>query len=166
MLPKSKKKNKTKQTNKTWNRLKLFQQASFDAVFSKNSKGGSRFPTLKEKKNCLAPSSFLPKKKSVSSSNSCTFHTSAFMANNEILQKKKMNKQSAKMPQNAPFACFFSNIFSGRSPETPPQPNCKGIFPNVRTPPYRSEVGLQPPPLVNLVLDPSLTMQCIFLMQF
>ena len=42
---------------------------------------------------------------------------------------------------------FFSKNFSGRSPP----PSCKGIFPNAPTSPYRSEVGLQPPPTVDLV---------------
>ena len=32
-----------------------------------------------------------------------------------------------------------------------PPPSCKGIFPNAPTSPYRNEVGLQPPPTVDLV---------------
>ena len=81
---------------------------------------------------------------------SCTLHTSAFVANSEILQKKKMNTQSAKMSQNAPFAPFFRKI-PRRDPRAPPHPNCKGIFPNEPTPPHRSEVGLQPIPAVDIV---------------
>ena len=46
---------------------------------------------------------------------------------------------------------FFQKISQG-GPQTPP-PNkvAKGIFPNAPTSPYCSEVGLQPPPTVDLV---------------
>ena len=64
---------------------------------------------------------------------------------NEILQKKKMNTQSAKFPKNTPFASFFNRKIS-RGPT-----RCKAIFPNAPTPPHRPEVGLQPPPVVDLV---------------
>ena len=70
------------------------------------------------------------------------------MANNEILQKKKMNTQSAKMSQIAPFASFFRKISHGG---TRTHPRCKGIFPYTQTTPHRSDVGLQPPPVVDLV---------------
>ena len=78
-------------------------------------------------------------------------------------QWKKMDTQSAKMSQNAPFASFFSKIFSGRSPD--PHPSCKGIFPNAYTPPYRSEVGLQPPPAVDQVSGSIIDGAMYFLMQ-
>ena len=71
------------------------------------------------------------------------------MANNEILQKKKVNTQSAKMSQIAPFASFFRKISRG-GPRTP-HPSCKGIFPNAPTTPHLSDVGLQPPSVVDLV---------------
>ena len=58
-------------------------------------------------------------KKSVSSSISCTFHTSAFMANNEILQKKKMNTQSLKCLRMHHLHPFFRK-FSRGGPRTPP----------------------------------------------
>ena len=64
-----------------------------------------------------------------------------------------MNTQSAKMSQNTPFASFFRKISRGGPCRDPLQTRCKKLFQNAPTPPHRAEaheVGLQPPPVVDL----------------
>ena len=90
------------------------------------------------------------KKKSVSLSNSCTFHICKQWNSSE---KENEHTISAKNPSECTICILFSKIFSGRSPDPPPphHQSCKGVFPNAPTSPYCSEVGLQPPPTVDQV---------------
>ena len=67
----------------------------------------------------------------------------------KFFRKRKWTRNRLKMSQTAPFASFFRK-FSRGGPRTPPPP-CKGIFPNAQTTPHRSDVGLQPPLVVDLV---------------
>ena len=80
---------------------------------------------------------------------------------NEILQKRKINTQSAKMSQKTPFAFFYEKF----GPWTPP-PNVKRYS---LTHPHNSfapEVGLQHPPVVDIVSGSVTDNAMYILMQF
>ena len=65
----------------------------------------------------------------------------------KFFSKRKWTRNRLKSLRMHHLHPFFFEKFLG---EVPP-PSCKGIFPNAPTSPYRSEVGLQPPPTVDLV---------------
>ena len=124
-------------------------------------------PPLQEKNNCLAPSP-LWRKKSVSCT--CTLHTCAFMAKNEFLQKKEMNTQLAKMVSECTICIRFSKIFSG----SPPPPHTHTVTHTKREGYSLTHLHRRTAPRLvynplqqcTKFLDPSLTMQCIFWIQF
>ena len=105
--------------------------------FSKKIPGAVAASLTSRKEKCLA-SSPLCRKENIPIR---VLSTSALkiMANNEILQKKKMKTQSAKMSQIAPFASFFFEKFLGEVPDPAPLQR------------DRSDVRLQPPSVVDLV---------------
>ena len=92
----------------------------------------------------------------------CTLpHQLLWQLYNEILQKRKINTQSAKMSQKTPFAFFYEKF----GPWTPP-PNVKRYS---LTHPHNSfapEVGLQHPPVVDIVSGSVTDNAMYILMQF
>ena len=105
------------------------------------------------------------KKKSVSLSNSCTFHICKQWNSSE---KENEHTISAKNPSECTICILFSKIFSGRSPDPPP-PTTKVAKGYSLTHPHRriaQRLVFNPLRQWTKFLDPSLTMQCIFLIQF
>ena len=128
-------------------RLRWAKKHHFILFSQKIQEAVAASPTSREE--YLSSTIPLRRKKSVS----CTLHTGAFMANNEFLQKKEMNTQSAKMVSECTICICFSKNFSGRSPEPPPPAKLRRDIPLTHswTPMHRSKIGLQPPPAVHLV---------------
>ena len=115
--------------------------------------------TSREEKTVWHHPLFKRKKKSVSLSNSCTFHISKFF------RKRKWTRNRLKCLRMHHLHPFFEK-FLGEVPGPIPYPSCKGIFPITPKSPYRSEVGLKVPPAVDLVSGSIIDYARYILMQF
>ena len=70
----------------------------------------------------------------------------------KFFRKRKWTHNRLKCLKMHHLHPFFRNVLGEvPGPHPVPHPSSKGIFPNAYTPPYRFEVGLQPPPAVDLV---------------